>query len=243
MKNRVRSMKTIGLIGGTTWHSTLLYYQYLNETVQRQLGKSHSARCLLYAMDFEEVMVQQWGDWARIAEALVPMGETLERAGADLLVICANTPHMIADQLEDALSIPLVHIADAVGEAIKEKGLDCVGLLGTVITMNEAFITQRITKKYGVEVIVPQVSDQQVIESIILEELTHNIIKPFSRRRYGHIIDRLVRTGAQGIVLGCTEIPLLIQQKDVRVPVFDSTRIHAVKAAMMAVDDSAKKEY
>ena len=229
-------MKTIGLIGGTTWHSTVEYYKIINQTIYERLGNKHSARCIIYSMDFEETMVKNWGDWDKITKSLISFAETLEESGAELLVICANTPHKIADKIQESISIPLIHIADATGEKIKEKGLKKVGLIGTTYTMNEDFIKERIKDKYGIEVMVPDKKDQNVIENIIVDELTLNNIKDSSRKKYMEIIDKLVSNGAEGVILGCTEIPLLIKQDDVDIIVFDTTFIHAEKAAFCSLE-------
>ena len=229
-------MKTIGLIGGTTWHSTIEYYRIINETVNEKLGGKHSARCIIYSMNFEETMVKNWEDWDEITKSLTFFAKKLENAGAELLIICANTPHKIADSIQSEISIPLIHIADVTGKKIQEKGLKKVGLIGTSYTMNEDFIKERIKDKYGIEVLVPDIDDQNIIEDIILNELTFNNLKDSSRKKYIEIIEKLVDNGAEGVILGCTEIPLLIKQDDVEIPVFDTTSIHAKAAVDFSID-------
>lgn len=228
-------MKTIGLIGGTTWVSTKEYYRIINEETNRILGEKHSAKCILYSIDFEEVMVKNWHNWDEITGLFINIAKTLEKAGAELLVICANTPHRIADKIQASIDIPLIHIGDATGEKIKEKNLKKVGLLGTKYTMNENFIKQRIKDKYNIETVIPNGNDQEIIEDVIENELTFDIIKDSSKQKYKKIIKKLVKNGAEGIILGCTEIPLLIKQSDIDTPVFDTTSIHAKAAVEYAI--------
>lgn len=223
-------MKTIGLIGGTTWLSTLEYYRIINETVNDKLGKKHSAKCILYSIDFEETMVKNWDNWDEITKIFIDIGKTLEKAGAELLIICANTPHKIADKIQENIGIPLISIVDATAEKIKEKNLKKVGLIGTRYTMNEDFFKKKLKDKYGIETIIPDEDNQKIIEDIIENELTFNIIKKTSKQKYIKIIDKLISEGAEGIILGCTEIPLLIGQSDLDITVFDTTSIHAKKA-------------
>ena len=228
-------MKTIGLIGGSTWVSTKEYYRIINQETNKRLGKKHSAKCILYSIDFEEVMVRNWENFSEVAKSFIKISKILEKAGADFIVICANTPHKIADEIEESVDIPLLHIADAVAEKITRENLEKVGLLGTSYTMNEGFIKKRIRDKYGIEVIVPSSSDQKTLEEIIENELTFEIIKDSSREKYKKIIEKLKADGAQGIILGCTEIPLLIREDDVDIPVFDTTSIHAKAAVEFAL--------
>lgn len=220
-------MRIIGLIGGTTWVSTKEYYRIINEEINKKLGEKHSAKCILYSIDFEEVVVKNYNDWEKITSPFKDIAKTLENAGAECIVICANTMHKIADEIEENIGIPLIHIADVTGEKIKEKNLKKVGLLGTKYTMNKEFIKQRIKDKYDIETIVPNADDQKIIEDIIVNELTFDIIKESSKQKYIEIINKLVSKGAEGIILGCTEIPLLIKSNDVDIPVFDTTSIHA----------------
>ena len=224
-------MKTIGLIGGTTWVSTIEYYRIINETVKEKLGGAHSAHCILYSVDFDEFIAQRIGKWDEIAKSFIDIGKKLENSGADLLVICANTMHKIADQIQNSVNIPIIHIADVTAERIVERGLKKVGLLGTKYTMEEDFYKQRLKNKYGIETIIPEADDRKIVHDVIMNELTYENIKDSSKQKYIEIINSLVSKGAEGIILGCTEIPLLIKQSDVNIPVFDTTTIHA-KAAV-----------
>ncbi|PNX49396.1 MAG: aspartate racemase [Thermoplasmata archaeon M9B1D] len=224
-------MKTIGLIGGTSWLSTLEYYRIINETVNEKLGDAHSARCILYSVDFEEDIVKNEYNWDKIIENYIDIAIRLERFGADFLIICANTVHKIVEGVQKSIKIPILHIADATGIKIVENGFKKVGLLGTRITMEENFYKDRLKEKFGIETIIPKENEREIIHKIIHEELTYNIIRDSSKQRYIKIIRNLVDDGAQGIILGCTEIPLLIKQNDVEIPVFDTTNIHA-KAAV-----------
>ena len=224
-------MKTIGLIGGTSWLSTLEYYRIINETVNEKLGDAHSARCILYSVDFEEDIVKNEYNWDKIIENYIDTAIKLEYFGADLLIICANTIHKIVEGVQKSIKIPILHIADATGIKIVENGFKKVGLLGTRTTMEENFYKDRLKEKFGIETIIPKENEREIIHKIIHKELTYNIIKDSSKQKYIRIIRNLVDDGAQGIILGCTEIPLLIKQNDVEIPVFDTTNIHA-KAAV-----------
>lgn len=228
-------MKTIGMIGGTTWASTKEYYTIINKEVNKKLGKTHSAECILYSIDFEETMTKNWNNWKEIEKRFIKIANILEISGADLLIICANTPHKIADKIIENMKIPLIHIADTTGEKIKEKDLKKVGLLGTKYTMNEDFIKKILKDKYNIEVIVPKEKDQEIIENIIFNELSHEIIKEKSKQKFKKIIEKLISKNAQGIILGCTEIPLLIKQEDFDLPIFDTTNIHAKAAVKFAL--------
>lgn len=224
-------MKTIGLIGGTSWVSTLEYYRIINETVNEKLGNAHSARCILYSVDFEEDIVKNEYNLDKITEKYIDIARKLESFGADFLIICANTLHKIVEDVQKNIKIPILHIADATGIKIVENGFKKVGLLGTKTTMEENFYKDRLKKQFGIETIVPKENEREIIHKIIHEELTYNKIKDSSREKYIKIIKNLVADGAQGIILGCTEIPLLIKENDVDIPVFDTTNIHA-KAAV-----------
>jgi len=228
-------MRIIGLIGGTTWLSTKEYYRIINEETNKKLGKKHSAKCIIYSIDFEEVMVKNWEKLEQITKPFIGIGKKLEKAGAELLIICANTPHKIADKLQEKINIPLIHIADVTAEKIQEKNLKKVGLLGTKHTMNEDFFKKRIKEKYDIETVIPDPDDQETIENIIINELTFEMIKESSKQRYIEIINKLASKGAEGIILGCTEIPLLIKSNDVDIPVFDTTSIHAKAAVEYAL--------
>ena len=230
-------MKTIGLIGGMNWKSTSLYYQILNETVQEKLGALHSAKILLYSYDFEEIaQLQNKESWREWENNLSEKAILLEKGGADFIVMCCNTAHKAADSIQQKLSVPLLHIADPVGKKIIEKKLNKVGLLGTNFTMEEEFYKNRLRTGFGLSVIVPDKPDRDSIHRIIFEELELGIIKKASRKEFIRIIHKLMREGAQGIILGCTEISLLIKQEDVGVPVFDTISIHAAYACEKALE-------
>ena len=228
-------MKTIGLIGGTTWVSTLEYYRNINETVKEKLGGMHSAHCILYSIDYDESILQHEGKWEEIAISFVDIAKKLERSGADFLIICANTLHKIADDVQKSVNIPLLHIVDVTAEKIVEKGIKKVGLIGTRHTMEEEFYKQRLKEKFDIESIVPKIKERVIIDDIISNELAHEIIKQSSKQKYIKIINKLVSNGAEGIILGCTEIPLLICKNDVDIPIFDTTTIHAKAAAEYAL--------
>ncbi|MFQ6069560.1 MAG: aspartate/glutamate racemase family protein [Candidatus Aminicenantales bacterium] len=229
-------MRTIGFIGGITWESTLEYYRIMNEAVKRKLGGFHSARMILYSVDFYEIVrLQQLGDDKRLTEIMVRTSQKLEEAGADFIVIGANTMHRMADKIEKSVKIPILHIADATAEKIKKKGLRKVGLLGTKFTMEEEFYRRRLKERHGIETIIPAERDRETVNKIIFKELALGIFKESSRGKYVEIIKRLVDSGAEGVILGCTEIPLLVKQKHTEVPVFDTTEIHARAAVDFAL--------
>lgn len=229
-------MKLIGLIGGMTWESTLEYYRIINESVKEKLGGLHSARCLLYSFDFADIeklqLEHKWGDLTKL---LVSAAQNLEKSGAELIVICTNTMHITADKVQEYIGIPILNIIDVTAEKILKNGLSRVGLLGTIFTMEENFYKKRLSEKYGIDVIIPSKAERNVINNIIYEELTLGIIKHSSRKKYIEIIDNLLSRKAEGIILGCTEIPLLIQKEDVKAPVFDTTSIHAKAAVRYAL--------
>ncbi len=229
-------MKTIGLIGGMSWESSAEYYRIVNETVKARLGGLHSAQCLMYSVDFAEIeRLQHAGRWDEAGEVMADAARRLERGGADFVVLCTNTMHKLADFIEQAVSIPLLHIADPTAEAIQAAGIERVGLLGTAFTMEQDFYRHRLTGKYGLDVLIPDADERLVIHRIIYEELVLGIVKDESRTAYQHIIASLVERGAQGIILGCTEIMLLISPSDCPVPSFDTTTLHAVAAADTAI--------
>jgi len=231
-------MKTIGLLGGMSWESSLEYYRILNETVKERLGGLHSARCLMVSLDFAEIeALQHAGEWDELTQQMITAVQHLERGGAKLTVICTNTMHRMADEVAAATSIPLLHIADATAEAIKALGLKKVGLLGTRFTMEGAFYRERLERKHGLQVIIPGEVDREKVHRIIYDELVLGQIRESSRRVYQDVIAVLQGQGAQGVVLGCTEIPLLIRASDVDIPVFDTTRIHAEAAVEWALGD------
>ncbi|BDR57981.1 aspartate/glutamate racemase family protein [Xylocopilactobacillus apicola] len=229
-------MKTIGLLGGMSWESTTDYYRLINETVKKELGGLHSAKCILYSVDFEEIEKYQFANqWDESARVLGDACRSLERAGADYIVICTNTMHKIVDQIQAQVKIPIIHIADVTAQELKRQKIDRVGLLGTKFTMEEDFYKNRLIEK-GIDVIIPNHDDCEKISAIIYDELCLGQINEDSKQFYLKVVDELHQQGAQGVILGCTEIGELIQQKDTTVPLFDTTRIHAVKAAEMAID-------
>jgi aspartate racemase len=230
-------MKTIGLIGGMSWESSLEYYRILNETMKDRLGGLHSAKCILYSVEFAEIeALQHAGRWDEAARIMVEAGQSLERAGADLLVLCTNTMHKLAGEIIAGVNIPLLHIADATAEAVKAAGISRVGLLGTRFTMEQDFYRGRLTDKHGLQVIIPGQPDRELIHQVIYGVLCLGVIKPESRLRFAGIIAKLVAAGAQGVILGCTEIESLVRQEDSPVPVFPTTRIHAEAAVAWALN-------
>jgi aspartate racemase len=229
-------MKTLGLIGGMTWHSTVDYYRLINADIQKRLGGSSSARLVLYSVEFQEFEdCQESGDWARLTGLMTDAALRVQTAGAEALVICANTMHKTADSLAAVLRIPIIHIADAAAAAIKAAGLRTVGLLGTRYTMEMDFYRRRLEEKHALAVLVPELADRDRVHEVIYKELAAGIIDDSSRADYVAIIDRLRGRGAEGIILGCTEIPLLIRSEDVPVPVFDTTALHAKAAVDFAL--------
>jgi aspartate racemase len=231
-------VKVIGLIGGMSWNSTLEYYRFINEGVSRKLGGLHSARLVLYSLDFEEIeRAQQGGNWNNAAHILAKAGMALKEAGADFLVICTNTMHKVADLVAERTGLSLLHIVDVVGSAITEHGLHKVGLLGTRFVMTQDFYQERLREYFDVNVVVPAKDEQDVIHQIIYDELCRGKIKDSSRQSCLEIIEQLTKRGAEGIVLGCTELPLLIRLSDVHIPVFNTTRLHAEAAVEMALSE------
>ncbi len=230
-------MKTIGLIGGMSWESSLEYYRIINETVKELIGGLHSAKSIMFSYDFEEIeSLQHLGKWTELTDSLTEIAKRLENAGAELIVICTNTMHKVADEMQTNLSIPIIHIADATAEKIMEKKLQTVGLLGTKFTMEEGFYKDRLKKEYGLEVMLPDKEERQVVHDIIYNELVLGKLKNQSRNIFINIIHKLKASGAEGIILGCTEIPLLIKQEDTNIPLFDTTTIHARAAVKNALD-------
>ena len=229
-------MKTIGLIGGMSWESTVPYYRQINETIKARLGGLHSAKLILYSVDFHEIeQLQRAGDWATAGVVLAQAARILEAAGADFLVLCTNTMHNVASSIEAAVSVPLFHIADPTAAAIKQAGHSVVGLLGTRFTMEQAFYRERLSERHGLQVIVPNARDRESIHRIIYEELCLGVVRAESRAEYQAVMRSLVSEGAQAIILGCTEISLLVDQRDSMVPLFDTTAIHARAAAEEAL--------
>lgn len=229
-------MKTIGLIGGMSWESTVSYYKIINQTIKEKLGGLHSAKILLYSVDFEEIEKYQANDdWEKSGQVLGEIAKKLEAAGAEFIIICTNTMHKVVPQIEERISIPIIHIADATAEVLINENIEKVGLLGTKYTMTQDFYKSRVTSK-GIDVIVPTEEDIEIINNIIYNELCLGIIKPSSRSEYQRIIKNLESQGAQGIILGCTEIGLLISQEDSGLPLFDTAYIHSEKAALFALE-------
>ena len=231
-------MKTIGLIGGMSWESTVLYYRLINETVAARLGGLHSARLVLYSVDFHDIeRLQHAGDWAAAGELLAEAARSLQAAGADVLVLCTNTMHKVAPQIEAAVNIPLFHIADPTAAEIRAAGHTRVGLIGTRFTMEQGFYRDRLTERHGLQVLVPEAGDREIVHRVIYEELCLGKIVPASRAEYRRVMARLVERGAKAIILGCTEIGLLVDASDATVPLFDTTGIHARKAAELALEE------
>ena len=229
-------MKTIGLIGGMSWESSIEYYRIINQAVRKELGGVHSAKSVMVSVDFGEIEeLQMKGDWDQATQIMIQTAQEVESAGADFLLICTNTMHLMAEEVQAEINIPLLHIADAAARAIKEAGLEAVGLLGTRFTMEKDFYRGRLEKDHGLRVITPKQENREVVHRIIYEELVQGKIKKESRNRYLKVILSLREEGAQGIVLACTEIGLLVKQKDVPVPVFDTMEIHALAAVDAAL--------
>ena len=228
-------MKTIGMIGGMSWESTVTYYQIINEVVKKELGGLHSARILLYSVDFAEIeQCQADGDWERSGEILAEAARSLEKAGADFIIICTNTMHKVVPQMQRQIQIPNLHIAEATAAELLHHNIRKVALLGTKYTMTQEFYKEKLTAA-GIEVLIPDAQGIETVNDIIYQELCLGTISDISREKYLSIIDQLAAKGAQGVILGCTEIGLLIQQKDTSLPVFDTTQIHAKMAAMEAI--------
>lgn len=229
-------MKTIGLIGGMSWESTVPYYRQINETVKQRLGGLHSARLVLYSVDFHEIeQLQHAGDWDAAGALLARAARALQAAGAECVVVCTNTMHKVAPAIEAAVAIPLLHIADPTAAAIARAGVSTVGLLGTRFTMEQAFYIERLRERHGLQVLTPPPADRDLVHRVIYEELCRGAVLDASRGEYRRVIGGLVERGAQGVILGCTEISLLVTQQDSPVPLFDTTAIHAVSAAEWAL--------
>lgn len=231
-------MKTIGLIGGMSWESSIEYYRIINERTKAKLGGLHSAKSLMVSVDFADVeILQHQGRWAEAAKMLIEAAKDLENGGADFLVLCTNTMHKVADDLQANVKIPFLHIADPTAQMVKESGIQKVGLLGTRFTMEEEFYKGRLAQKHGLDVSVPNVQEREIIHRVIYDELVLGKIDPRSKAQYMDIMERMVSQGAEGIILGCTEIGLLVHSEDSRVPLFDTTRIHAEAAVDYALKE------
>ena len=232
------AMKTIGLIGGMSWESSAQYYRLINEAVRERLGGVHSAVSLMYSLDFGEIEhLQHAGDWATLTDQMRDAAVRLERGGADFIVLCTNTMHRMAADIEAAVSIPLLHIADPTAQAVKAGGFTKVGLLGTAFTMEQDFYKGRLAERHSLDVLVPEAADRQVVHEVIYRELVAGKVEPASREAYRAIIARLEARGAEAIILGCTEIMLLLKPEDAGVPLFDTTTLHALSAVDLALTD------
>jgi len=232
-------MKTIGLLGGMSWESTLLYYRTINEEIARRLGGFHSARLVMVSVDFEEIeQYQRRGDWDAAGTALADDAHTLQAAGADLVVLCTNTMHKVSETIERAIAIPLLHIADATADAIQDRGMKRVGLLGTAFTMEEDFYRGRLQDRRDLDVIVPGEPDRAIVHRVIFEELVHGTIREESRSEFVRIAEALRADGAEGVIEGCTEIGMLLDAGSTEVPLFDTTKIHATAAVELALATS-----
>jgi aspartate racemase len=229
-------LKTIGLIGGLSWESSAEYYRIINQTVQKKLGGLHSAKSLLYSFDFAQIEeLQHQGEWESATQMMLDAARSLQKGGADLILICANTMHKMADTIQAQVDLPLLHIADATAQQIVAANFKKIGLLGTIYTMEHDFYKGRLTQKYGLEVIVPTAEERQLVNRVIYDELCQGLVKPESRLSYKQIIANLVAVGAEAIILGCTELMLLVKPEDSTVPLFDTTTIHAETAALYAL--------
>jgi len=232
-------MKTIGLLGGMSWESSIEYYRIINETVKARLGGLHSAKCIMVSVDFAEIeALQHSGDWDALTQQMIASVQQLVSAGADFTVICTNTMHRMAEEIETATPIPLLHIADAAAQAIKAQGIHTVGLLGTRFTMEGDFYRVRLEEKNGLKVLIPDLDCRKIVHRVIYEELVQGKILGSSRQAYIEIISNLQSLGVEGVILGCTEIPLLVKQSDVDIPIFDTTTLHAQAAVDWALEEN-----
>jgi len=228
-------MKTIGLLGGMSWESTALYYQWINELVKKKLGGLHSAQIAMVSVDFQGIEeLQHRGNWDKAGEVLSKAAKQIEAAGADFLLICTNTMHKVAPQIEKAVEIPLLHIADTTADEIKYQGIRTIGLLGTKFTMEQDFYAGRLAEKHGLKVLIPEKGDREIVHRVIYDELVLGEVKEASRAEYLRIMGQLRDEGAEGVIEGCTEIVMLVQQKHTTIPLFDTTAIHARKAVELA---------
>lgn len=231
-------MKTIGLLGGMSWESSIEYYRIINETVRKRLGGLHSAKSIMYSFDFAEVeQLQGQGRWNEATGLMIDGAERLERGGADFLIICTNTMHKMADAVEAQIQIPLLHIADATANILRARDIKQIGLLGTKFTMEQDFYKGRLTAKHGLKVLVPNQQERDMIHGVIYDELCVGVVSAHSKEAFKQAIHKLAEGGAEGVILGCTEIGLLIGEKDSPVPVFDTTKIHAVAAVEYALSE------
>lgn len=228
-------MKVIGLIGGMSWESSAIYYQLINKRVKEKLGGHHSAECVMYSVDFQQIKDLQYaGKWEEATEIMIQAAQRIEKADADFLVICTNTMHKMAEDVQKNINIPLLHIADATAEKIQEDSIKTVGLLATNFTMEQDFYKGRL-REFGLEVLVPPAEERKIVHDIIYHELCLGQVKEESKKKYLAIIDGFVQRGAEGVILGCTEITMLVNPEDVSVPVYDTIKIHALKAADLSI--------
>ncbi|MDA3955801.1 aspartate/glutamate racemase family protein [Oceanispirochaeta sp.] len=231
-------MKKIGLLGGMSWESTQDYYRIINEGIKERLGGLHSAEIILYSVDFDPIeKLQQEGDWSGTESILIKAARSIEKAGADFLLICTNTMHKVAPEIEKALSIPLLHIADATAEALIQDGVSCVGLLGTAFTMEQKFYKRRLEEKFGLVVLIPGDNDRKTVHRVIYEELCLGNIRKDSAEDFYRIMGKLAEKGAEAVILGCTEIGQLVQQSNTKIRLYDTTGIHARQAVEYALED------
>ena len=229
-------MKTIGLIGGISYQSTIEYYRIINDEANRIFGGHHFAKCIINSLDLEPVLyLQEYGDWQGLSKMVTDAALDLKKAGAEIIVICSNTTNKIAPYVQDKVGLPLLHIVDATAKKIRAEGLKTIALLGTKFTMEQSFYKERL-QDYGIEVLIPDGKEREIIHNVIYEELDYGVLNKESRQKYLDIITKMAQKGAEGVILGCTEIPLLIKQKDCTMPVFDTTAIHAAAAVEMAVE-------
>jgi aspartate racemase len=232
-------MKTIGLIGGMSWESSIVYYELINKKTKELLGGHHSCKSLMYTVDFDEIVKLQHAEkWEELNEIMADAAKRLEKGGADIVVLCTNTMHLCSQAIKDSISIPFLHIAEAAGIEIANQSLKKIGLLGTKFTMEKDFYKKVLTDSFGIDVIIPNEQEREQIHIIIYGELVNGVIKNDSREVFKAIIKNLEKSGAEGVILGCTEIPLLISASDVNIPIFDTTRIHAEKAVQWAINNT-----
>ncbi|TAI47772.1 aspartate/glutamate racemase family protein [Flagellimonas allohymeniacidonis] len=229
-------MKTIGMIGGMSWESSKIYYQHVNEMVREQLGGSHSAKSVMSSVDFEQI--EKWSfsdDWGKIGQEMASQAQRLEKAGSDLILLCTNTIHLVSDHITNATRIPFLHIAEATGAAISAAGLKKVALLGTQFTMEKDFYTKILEDQFDLEVLVPESNDRKTLQAIIYNELVKGVFTEEAKKTCLGIIEKLKKHGIEGVILGCTELPILIPDEEVDLPTFDTTKIHAQKAVEFAL--------
>jgi len=235
-------MKTIGMLGGMSWESTASYYKAINEGIKSELGGLHSARICLYSVNFDEIeQLQHQGDWDKTAQILTQAAKSVEAGGADFIIICTNTMHKVVPEIEREITIPILHIADATASKLVADGMTKVGLLGTRFTMEQDFYKSRLVDNFGIEIVVPNTDEQTIIHDVIYDELCRGIIRQESKSRYVNIINSLYEQGAEAVILGCTEIALLVQQVDTHVSLYDTTEIHAAQAVQLALSEYTNK--